>query len=459
MGKEFSNMMSAFWTTTMDKLNDNTDKKEVINNVIKDICRYFNFGCSFLYTCDKDNVATLSAAHHAYLNFEHLTPVFNIKEVLGTRKYNLLLEKDRVSFDRLTKKTELDKTFEELYHAQSLILVPIKNKEGMLRGLLGMADRRGECREGDQDLTFAYYILVVFANYISIYLAQQRNESMMKTLSKVMNNSGVEVHVIDYETNEMLYINEEFTKKFGTLPLGIKCYEFFYPGQGKVCDFCAKVTFDTKDFEIGKPVSYQQKNSRGEHRRYIATKFYWVDGRIALAISSIDITENIYNERKLRYYSQHDELTSLGNRHKLLLDCDDFLEQLRTEKRQGYVMFADVDKFKDVNDQYGHTIGDALLREIGKFFNTYEKTKNRAYRYAGDEFVFLLDQTDKDGLEQVKDHIINRFKAPWNLGEVSVLCGISVGVTETNGKGRTTTDLLNDADARMYEMKTRNKEG
>lgn len=458
MRKEFSNIMSTFWTTVMDKLNESTDKKEVINSVLKDICRYFNFGCSFFYTCNQDNAFSLSMAHHAYLNFDHLSPVFNLKDVLGVRQYHNFSKKGRIAFDELTKKTELEESFARLFNAKSLIVIPLKRKDNSIYGLLGMADRRGEVRKKDQSLEYAYYILMVLANYISIYMLEKKREKTMKTLNKIINNSGVEVHVIDYKTQEILYGNEEFMKKFGPLPEGIKCYDFFYPGSEKACKLCPRKIMNLEGVKLEEPFNYQKKNSKGEYRRYIATKFHWVDGREVLSISSVDITENIQYEKKLRHYAKHDALTGLGNRHKLLIDCDDFLERLRKEKRQGYVLFADVDDFKEVNDQYGHTVGDALLKEIGDFFNAYLKTRNRAYRYAGDEFVFLLDGIDEGEMLQIKAEIVNRFKQPFVIGDLNIYHSISIGMTRTNGFDRTTTELLNDADIKMYEMKKRKRE-
>ena len=453
MGSEFSNLMSAFWSTIMEKLNENRDKKEVIKDTIKEICRYFNFGCSFVYICNSEGVASLFATYHAYLDYEHLTPSFHVKNLFGEELYEQFQRGRFVSFDRLTDMTPLDMVCQEQFRAKSMILVPLVNQRGELIACVGMADRRGECREGEQDITFAYYILVVLGNYLQIYLTETASVRFMDTLNRVLNNTGIEVYVIDYDTDEILYGNAMFLKRFGEDVIGEKCFQILFSERMEPCEFCPKDRVVTREHEPLESCTWTLQMNDGSYRKFISNAFYWVDGRLAQSVSSFDITETVKNEEKIRYYAKHDALTGLGNRHKLLLDCDDRIAQAKKEGKTSYLIFADLDKFKLVNDQYGHGVGDALLEAVGDFFGTNPDTKDITYRFAGDEFVILAYDKTEDEIKQMIENIQKRFHAGWHVAGCKITCGMSLGYTRYDGDERTTSDLLHYADMKMYEMK------
>jgi diguanylate cyclase (GGDEF)-like protein len=185
----------------------------------------------------------------------------------------------------------------------------------------------------------------------------------------------------------------------------------------------------------------------------------WVDGRLAHVVSSINITENKYNEMLVRRLAESDALTSLPNRGKLVEDLNKFLTRSESEKNRGYLIFMDLDDFKEANDSYGHLVGDALLRQIGHFLLNENATLGMPYRYGGDEFVIVAENKSVDDLDRIRDVILNRFSSEWRIDGNAIFCGVSAGAVQIPLGKKTAEELIYAADMAMYEVKKHGKHG
>ena len=161
---------------------------------------------------------------------------------------------------------------------------------------------------------------------------------------------------------------------------------------------------------------------------------------------------------ELRNRALHDDLTGLPNRTLLL----ERIEQLRSRARRhgtvGAVLFVDLDSFKDVNDRYGHGVGDALLRVVAaRLSNSLRKT-DTAGRIGGDEFVVLVDETSlTDGVGPVAQRLLEVLREPFEIADLpGVLLDIraSVGVALV---GPDSGDVLRNADTALYQAKAAGK--
>lgn len=157
---------------------------------------------------------------------------------------------------------------------------------------------------------------------------------------------------------------------------------------------------------------------------------------------------------ELQHLAYHDSLTGLPNRQL-------FIEQLNSKALSGQtytVLFIDLDRFKQINDTYGHDAGDMALIESAKRISECLPPEALLARLGGDEFVVLLDSK----LNRQETMLLDRkIKASImhaiNLGVCKVKLGASVGVTTSNEKNRTVSEILRAADISMYEDKRRNK--
>ena len=166
-----------------------------------------------------------------------------------------------------------------------------------------------------------------------------------------------------------------------------------------------------------------------------------------------DITGRKAVEEALRHQALHDALTGLPNRTLLL----DRLEQaLRSAQRDGRplaLLLLDLDRFKEVNDTFGHPAGDRLLRQVGRRLRRVVRAADTVARLGGDEFAVLLSAADTGGATAVAEKIRRALEAPVGRGGSRVSAAASIGIALYPAHGTEATTLLQHADVAMYVAK------
>ncbi len=174
-----------------------------------------------------------------------------------------------------------------------------------------------------------------------------------------------------------------------------------------------------------------------------------------VAGSMTDITERKMAEELLTFGALHDELTGLANR---MLFKDRLMVALKTLKRQSGppfgVLFLDLDRFKRVNDTFGHSVGDRLLVEIAVRLASFLRPGDTLARLGGDEFGILVsDAPSVSDALHVAERVQERLKVPFAVDgrqlEVSASIGIALSATGYDGP----EEILHDADVAMYRAK------
>ncbi len=173
-----------------------------------------------------------------------------------------------------------------------------------------------------------------------------------------------------------------------------------------------------------------------------------------------DISERKAFEEQLARHAFQDSLTGLANRRLLLDHLDHALLQAERNGSHVAVLFCDIDRFKAVNDELGHQVGDELLRVIGERLRRAVRAGDTLSRFGGDEFVILLEGvTSPDDASAVANAVLDVLRDPITLStghEVVATLSIGVALSEV-GKAR--EDLLHDADLAMYRAKERGRGG
>lgn len=167
-----------------------------------------------------------------------------------------------------------------------------------------------------------------------------------------------------------------------------------------------------------------------------------------------DITARKMEEKRVRHMAHHDALTNLPNR--ILFD-DRLTQALSMAKRDRLpvaLMFVDLDKFKPINDTFGHQTGDLLLMAVARRLLGCLRDSDTAARIGGDEFVVLLPtvQTLEDAAH-VADKILTALREPFNLEGISVQISASIGVAVDFINECDSIELKNRADCAMYRAK------
>lgn len=158
--------------------------------------------------------------------------------------------------------------------------------------------------------------------------------------------------------------------------------------------------------------------------------------------------------RQLDYRSRFDTLTGLLNRHGLLAAADCMLEKAG-ENAPATVLFADLNQFKEVNDRYGHGVGDRVLAEFAQIFNESAEL-GVCGRWGGDEFVALLPHRDEAAIRQIFERIESRTLA-WSQGN-GLPMAVSLGVSHAPQDGQDLVTLLSVADIHLYQNKSQQQD-
>ena len=159
------------------------------------------------------------------------------------------------------------------------------------------------------------------------------------------------------------------------------------------------------------------------------------------------------SEQQLKATAYYDGLTGLPNRNHFLIRMRKIIEKSVQGRFYGALLFVDVDKFKSVNDTYGHAVGDGLLIEFSKRIVEIVGNKESACRYGGDEFIlFLLGYNEAD-TESVCNSLVNKMREPFNISGNEFKLSASVGVALMPKDATDLDDLMEKADSALYTSK------
>ena len=159
------------------------------------------------------------------------------------------------------------------------------------------------------------------------------------------------------------------------------------------------------------------------------------------------------NER-LNVLTYQDELTGLPNRRHALSALEALWQEARQDGTPLSVLMLDADRFKGVNDTFGHAEGDAVLMALGRRLREAVRTSDIVCRLGGDEFLVICPRSDAEGAMLVADKILASRRPHVNGAGVECWSGsVSIGVAEVQPEMRTPEDVLKAADRALYEAK------
>ncbi|WP_434931655.1 diguanylate cyclase domain-containing protein [Shewanella sp. HL-SH5] len=174
--------------------------------------------------------------------------------------------------------------------------------------------------------------------------------------------------------------------------------------------------------------------------------------RIAIAH---DITERKQMEQQLHHIAGHDPLTQLPNRSLLFERLQASLGLARRGGTHLSLLFIDIDGFKHVNDNYGHLVGDKLLKSIAKRLHDCVRKSDTVGRFGGDEFLVILNDIESfDKVLIIAEKIRSELDKPYKFDELVLQLSPSIGLARYPENGDNEQQLIQHADQAMYQAKS-----
>jgi len=177
-------------------------------------------------------------------------------------------------------------------------------------------------------------------------------------------------------------------------------------------------------------------------------------GKLATQLVIRDITERKRVEERLAYLAQYDSLTGLPNRALFRDRLEHAIAKTRRKGNKLALMFLDLDRFKEINDSLGHTVGDEVLQVVGRLFKDSLRDVDTIARLGGDEFTIILDDlNDVEQASGIAERIRETLAAPMVINGQEIFVTASIGIAIFPINGRDIEELIQAADAAMYKAK------
>ncbi|MGI1987532.1 putative bifunctional diguanylate cyclase/phosphodiesterase [Shewanella glacialipiscicola] len=223
-----------------------------------------------------------------------------------------------------------------------------------------------------------------------------------------------------------------------TLVLSVVFHRFLTQPIARISEAIDKIDPDSPDENL-LPISTAHED---DELGLVTTKF----NQILIQFSQ--------TQSKLRKMATRDPLTGLPNRTLLLETIAVTIQRSRLQKRSFALMFIDLDRFKNINDSLGHTLGDQFLARIARMLERFVGDKGTVSRLGGDEFVILADtiHSPDEAADFVRKLLI-QLNIPIQLNEHAIHPAASIGISIYPEDGSTAEDLIRHADIAMYSAK------
>ena len=240
--------------------------------------------------------------------------------------------------------------------------------------------------------------------------------------------------------------------------IGASAFDMMHPSDVPACQALLAALWDKPGAEA--EVHYRMRRADGELR--------WIEGVVrnllhdeavaGIVVNCRDVTERHALQEELRHQAFHDNLTGLPNRLLIGDRAEQMLARAERATHACAALLIDLDRFKDVNDLYGHAVGDRLLTLVGERLRLLLRGSDTVGRLGGDEFVALVEGDSLNaGPELVAARILEIFRTPFEVDgrvlNVTASIGIAIGAHET------ASDLFRDADIALYQAKGTGRDG
>lgn len=289
-------------------------------------------------------------------------------------------------------------------------------------------------------------------------LAHRELSRQQALLRAVHDSSSVAICLVDIE-GAILHANQRMAKMFHC-PLGMLMNKRF-------TEFLPNDAHEGLRERLAQLLSGKASAFHAERifLRSDSTEFWGrVNGRlvkdsdqqtIGIVVVIEDVTKRRQAEARIHHLAHHDYLTGLPNRALFIEHASQALEMAKRHQRRLAILFIDLDRFKPINDQYGHAAGDAVLKAIAERLLGMLRASDTICRQGGDEFVILLPEFDEPAhIEKLARGLREAIQQPCNVDDRQLSVSAAIGIACYPEHGSSVDELVRQADSAMYEAKT-----
>ncbi|NPA58313.1 MAG: PAS domain S-box protein [Aquificae bacterium] len=291
-------------------------------------------------------------------------------------------------------------------------------------------------------------------------ISERKNAERELKLASMVFENALEGIMITDRNGQILRVNEAFSQITGygredLVGWNVKELSLFYAGERGFDGLWGKAERE------GKWQGELTAVRKGGGMFPVWLSIVQVKGRDGVSnyiLMVSDITTRKHKEKKLKDLAYYDNLTKLPNRVYLMSKIRSAVEKAKLDGTKSALFFLDLDGFKQVNDTYGHEVGDKLLQEVAKRLRGSVRKDDFVARLGGDEFVILIEGvSDREVLEKIAKKIINSMGEPFFIDGKEIRIGTSIGISIMPDDAKDGETFLKHADFAMYRSKQRGK--
>jgi diguanylate cyclase (GGDEF)-like protein len=284
-------------------------------------------------------------------------------------------------------------------------------------------------------------------------------------LIKSFSSIDFSINIVDVETFEVIYSNNEFNDKLIMNKNQPKCYEISHHNTSP----CSGINHKCPISEISKNKEsfsiihkHFSKNNNEEYFEVIGSPIFDKLGNLQYIIETSRNISDIYlSDEGLHYIANHDNLTDLANRNIFMDRLRKNIFKSERDNTEIAILFIDIDRFKQINDTFGHSIGDEVIIEVAKRLKSIVRNIDTIARFGGDEFVIMFNDMENYNIIHIVNKILTLFTDPISSESINVSISIGISLYKTDIKSTNNEidnnkeiDLLiNYADTAMYKAK------
>lgn len=275
-------------------------------------------------------------------------------------------------------------------------------------------------------------------------------------LRQILENSPIATRIADAETNQIMFANSGYATLLNATPDQVLSIDpsRLYARPDEFTEVTEKLRSGERTINQLTELRFPDKP---EWVKWVLASYFQVEYQNRMAVLGwfYDITDRKQMEERTQDLAYHDPLTGLPNRALLLDRLHQAMAVAEREHKSLALLFIDLDRFKPVNDHYGHDIGDLLLKSVAERIQQTLRQSDSVARIGGDEFIVLLPLvTSEQDVTMVAENIRQALNHPFDINDYRLSIAASTGIALYPDHATNSQQLLKHADIAMYCAKS-----